>query len=376
VARRLDGCVRTVDTAARLGGDEFALLILSSESELQSIEIAERVMSELALTLPLEGRELVIRTSVGITFSGRGGESFADADEMLRDADTAMYMAKQQGKGTYQIFEPEMQAQALARLELKADLERALENGEFTLRYQPIYDLARAEIAGMEALVRWEHPLRGLLMPLDFIPLAEDTGVVLPLGRHVLNEACRKAAVMQQACPRDPPLWISVNVSARQLQSPHFIDEVRSVIEETQIAPGSLILELTETVMMHDVDTSIMRMDALRALGVRLAIDDFGTGYSSLNYIRQFPFDVMKIDRSFLADPNPQVIELTAAIVDLARIFKLQAVAEGIETVGQLAHLQGMNCEFGQGFHFAKPLSGEEIMAMAMQQMRLQSAAE
>jgi len=268
-----------------------------------------------------------------------------------------------------------MHAKALARLELKADLQRALDGGEFTLRYQPIMDLTRGDMAGMEALMRWEHPVRGTVAPLDFVPLLEDTGLIVPVGRHILRQACAWAAQMQGACPRAPVLSMAVNVSACQLQRPEFIDEVREALQESEILPSSLTLELTESVMMQDMELSLLRLKALRALGVKLAIDDFGTGYSSLNYIRQLPVDILKIDRSFLADPNPEVAELTEAIVQLARIFKLKAVAEGIENHGQLARLQGINCDFGQGFHFAKPLLGEEILEMAVSQVGARARA-
>ena len=365
VARRLDDCMRTVDTAARLGGDEFGLLIQSSETELQAVEIAERVMSQVSGAMTIEGVAIVTGASIGIAFSGTGTQALTDADQLLRNADAAMYMAKQRGKSNYQIFEPEMQAQALARLELKSDLQRALDDGEFTLRYQPVVDIDHNKIAGVEALVRWEHPVRGLVPPLEFIPLAEDTGMILPLGRAILNEACNKMAELQNECDPDGSLWISVNVSARQLQSANFVEDVRAALDGSGIAPNSLVLELTESVMIQDVELSIMRLEALRALGVRLAIDDFGTGYSSLNYIRQFPLDILKIDRTFLADPNPKVMQMTAAIVDLARIFKLQAVAEGIETSAHLEQVQRMKCEFGQGFHFAEPLTGDELIELA-----------
>ncbi len=368
VGRRLEECMRPIDTAARLGGDEFAVLINDSESEMSSIEIAQRVMSALAVALPLEDRHVTVGTSIGIAFSDKQMMSCRDADELLRNADAAMYMAKESGKGDYQVFQPEMHEQALARLELKTDLQRAMEAGEFTLRYQPIMDLTKGDMACMEALVRWEHPTHGTLAPLDFIPLVENTGLIVPLGRHILSEACKWAAHMQKECPRDPPLSMAVNVSAFQLQRPEFVEEVAQVLKESAIPPQSLILELTESVMMRDMDVSIMRMDALRLLGVRLAIDDFGTGYSSLNYLRRFPVDILKIDRSFLADPSPEVSELTATVVQLARIFKLQAVAEGIENPMQLERLKDTNCDFGQGFHFAKPLTGPEILKMATQQ--------
>jgi diguanylate cyclase len=368
LGRRLEDCMRPVDTAARLGGDEFAILIHDAESELQSVEIAHRVMDRLEGPIALPSRDVTLATSIGIAFSDQNMISSRDAEELLRNADAAMYMAKENGKGHYQIFQPEMHTKALARLELKTDLQRALDCGEFTLRYQPIMDLTRGDMAGMEALVRWEHPTRGTVLPLEFVSLLEDTGLIVPVGRHVLREACAWAAHMQRECPREPPLSMAVNVSAHQLQRPEFIEEVRSALRETEIVPSSLTLELTESVMMQDMELSLMRLNGLRALGVKLAIDDFGTGYSSLNYIRQFPVDILKIDRSFLSDPNPETAELTAAIVALARIFKLKAVAEGIENPSQLELLRDMNCDFGQGFHFAKPLHGQEILQMASAQ--------
>jgi EAL domain-containing protein (putative c-di-GMP-specific phosphodiesterase class I) len=325
-------------------------------------------MDALAVTLPLDGRQITITTSIGIAFSDKSGSSGRDGEELLADADAAMYMAKQSGNGGYQVFQPDMHAQALARLELKSDLQRAMDAHEFTLRYQPIIDLSRGDMAGMEALARWEHPTLGTVSPADFIPLLEATGLIVSLGHQLLREACQHAVLLQRECPRDPPLSISVNVSAFQLQRPEFIDEVRGVLGETEIAPSSLILELTESVMMRDMDVSILRMNALRSLGVRLAIDDFGTGYSSLMYLRRLPVDVLKIDRSFLADQSPEATLLIAAVVQLARIFKLQAVVEGIEDATYLERLKGASCDFGQGFYFAKPLSGDEVMAIAAQQ--------
>jgi diguanylate cyclase (GGDEF)-like protein/PAS domain S-box-containing protein len=365
VGRRLEDCMRPVDTAARLGGDEFAILVRDTESELHSIEIAQRVMSALKAVIPLEGRDITLAVSVGIAFSDQSMVGVRDADELLRNADAAMYMAKESGKDNYQLFNPEIHARAMARLELKAELQRALDAEEFVLRYQPIMDLERGDMAGMEALARWEHPERGILAPDEFVPLLDETGLIVQVGRHILLEACAWAARMQRECPREPPLSMAVNVSARQLQRPEFIAEVADALERTSIVPSSLTLELTESVMMQDMEVSLMRLEALRGLGVKLAIDDFGTGYSSLNYVRELPVDILKIDRSFLADTNPQVEQMTASIVELARIFNLKAVAEGVENVEQLARLEGMNCDFGQGFHFAKPLSAEDILAMA-----------
>ncbi len=364
IGRRLEDCMRPVDTAARLGGDEFAILIRDSESELHSVEIAQRVMSAVSAPVTLEGREVGVAVSVGIAFSDQSMISGRDAEALLRNADAAMYMAKESGKGNYQLFNPEMHLRAMVRLELKSELQRALENGEFTLRYQPIMDLARGDMAGMEALARWEHPEKGLLPPADFVPLLEETGLIVGVGHHILAEACAWAAHMQRECPREPPLSMAVNVSARQLQRPEFIAEVAQVLEQSGIVPSSLTLELTESVMMQDMEVSLMRLESLRRLGVKLAIDDFGTGYSSLNYVRELPVDILKIDRSFLADTNPQVAEMTASIVELARIFNLKAVAEGVENVDQLTRLQGMRCDFGQGFHFAKPLPAHEILEL------------
>ena len=366
LARRLDDSMRPADTAARIGGDEFALLLHETESELQSVEIAQRLMAALAQPIALAGRDLALATSVGIAFSDQGMVSPRDADELLRNADAAMYMAKESGKNQHRIFAPEMHAKALARLELKTDLQRALDEGEFTLRYQPIMDLHRGDMAGMEALLRWEHPERGTVAPLEFVPLLEETGLIVPVGQLVLEEACEWAARMQRECPREPPLSMAVNVSVAQLQRDELVEDVRMTMERSGIVPSSLTLELTESVMMDDMELSLLRLNALRELGVKLAIDDFGTGYSSLNYVRQFPVDILKIDRSFLADRNPEVTELTAAIVQVARIFNLKAVAEGIESSGQLEQLEGISCDFGQGFHFARPLTGQEVLAMAL----------
>ena len=371
VGLRLESCLRPTDTAARLGGDEFAILINDSESEASAIEVTQRLLSALSAAVSLDDREVSVGMSIGIAYSDSERLACRDADELLRNADAAMYMAKESGKNDYQVYEPEMHAKALARLELKSDLQRAVDAGEFTLRYQPIVDLARGEMTCMEALVRWEHPTRGTVAPLDFIPLVESTGLIVPLGRHILDEACSWAAHMQRECPRDPPLSVAVNVSAFQVERREFIEEVREVLQSTGIPPSSLILELTESVMMRDMDLSTMHMNSLRELGVRLAIDDFGTGYSSLNYLRRFPVDILKIDRSFLADPNPEVCELTATVVRLAQIFKLQAVAEGIENVGQLTRIEDTNCEYGQGFHFSEPLAREEILTLALEQSRL-----
>jgi EAL domain-containing protein (putative c-di-GMP-specific phosphodiesterase class I) len=290
----------------------------------------------------------------------------ATADELLRNADLAMYLAKAQGKGCYQAFAPEMHESVLRRLELNASLERAIEHEEFDLHFQPIVRLDTGEITSLEALVRWHHPKRGLVPPAEFIPLAEETGLIVPIGSWVLRNACRTAAVLQQRNAPTAAPSIAVNLSVRQLQRPEIVDEVRQALADAGLEPGKLVLEITESVMMQDVDLSVERMHALKDLGVRLAVDDFGTGYSSLNSIRSFPIDIVKIDKSFIAGINTdeEVAALTSAIIGLAKILQLRPIAEGIEDVSQLERLRELKCELGQGYAFARPLPLSELEAL------------
>jgi EAL domain-containing protein (putative c-di-GMP-specific phosphodiesterase class I) len=269
-----------------------------------------------------------------------------------------MYMAKEGGKGRYRVFEPAMHDTALKRLELKADLQRAVDNSEFVLHYQPVIELQSGAIEGFEALLRWQHPQRGMVPPLDFIPLAEETGLIVPIGKWVLSEAAMRARELQARFPSTPPLHMAVNLSARQLQRPELVHDVAEILMETGLDPRNLVLEITESVMMEDMELSIQRLAELKELGVRLAVDDFGTGYSSLNYIRRFPVDILKVDKSFVDGVNEGGEEsaLTAAIIELAAILKLRPVAEGIERADQLERLLDLKCDLGQGFYFAKPL--------------------
>jgi diguanylate cyclase (GGDEF)-like protein/PAS domain S-box-containing protein len=363
VGRRVGGCVRDADTAARLGGDEFAIL-LEDADHAQAAEIAERVLKSLEAPMHVEGKEVFVRASIGIAVGDEDCKGAAGTEELLRNADVAMYMAKSQGKGRYQVFEPEMHSNVVKRLELKADLQRALEKSEFVLQYQPVVVLATGGISGVEALVRWRHPERGIVPPLDFIPLAEETGLIVGIGGWVLREACRQGVELQRRFPKDPALSMSVNLSARQLQHAELISEVRSALRASGLPPASLVLEITETAMMQDADMAILRLNELKEIGVRLAIDDFGTGYSSLNYLRSFPVDIVKIDRSFVMeiDRGGDQSVLTAGIVELAGSLRLRAVAEGIETAEQLEQLLAMGCEFGQGFYFARPLDLDALM--------------
>ncbi|MGA9162430.1 MAG: EAL domain-containing protein [Actinomycetota bacterium] len=358
VGERLKNSLRQADTAARLGGDEFAILLEDGGDGVDAAEVAARILSSLEGPFHLEGKEVFVRASIGIATADARTGGPEGAEELLRNADVAMYMAKEAGKGRYQVFEPAMHDTALQRLELKADLQRAVDNAEFVVHYQPVIELSTGRIEGLEALVRWQHPARGLIAPLDFIPLAEETGLIVALGRWVLQEACTQARRLQQRYVMDPPLHMAVNLSARQLQRLEIVGEIAETLMQTQLEPSSLVLEITESVMMQDMDLSIQRLAELKELGVRLAVDDFGTGYSSLNYIRRFPVDILKVDKSFVDGVNEGGEEsaLTAAIIELAGILRLRPVAEGIERADQLEKLLALRCDLGQGFYFAKPL--------------------
>ncbi len=362
VAERVQGCLRAVDTVARLGGDEFVILLEDVTAEGEATEVTGRIFDALGPPFELDGKEIIVRASVGIAVSDAQRHR-TDGDALLRDADTAMYVAKAHGKGRFEVFEPSMQVALLDRLELLADLQHAVDAGEFVLQYQPMISLASGQLFGVEALVRWHHPRRGIIAPSSFISLAEDSGTIIPLGRWVLEEACQQAAAWERAYPAATAWTMSVNVSARQLQHPGFADEVAHALEQSGLRPQRLILEITESVMMQDVTMMMGRLHELKALGVRLAIDDFGTGYSSLSYLRQFPFDLLKIDKSFIDDVAsvPQQKELTRAIIELGKTLDLEMVAEGIESNEQLVRLQTLDCDLGQGFYFARPLDHQSI---------------
>jgi diguanylate cyclase (GGDEF)-like protein/PAS domain S-box-containing protein len=359
VGERLKNCLRTADTGARLGGDEFAILLEDADDGVGAAEVAARILAELEAPFSIEDKEVFIRASMGIASGvpspGSGPEG---AEELLRNADVAMYMAKEAGKGRYQVFEPAMHDTALQRLELKADLQRAVDSMEFALHYQPVMELQSGEIQGLEALVRWQHPTRGVIQPLDFVPLAEETGLIVPIERWVLREACLQMKALEESYPTSPPIHLAVNLSARQLQRPEIVDDIALTLADTGLAPSSLVIEITESVMMQDMELSIQRLSELKELGVQLAVDDFGVGYSSLNYIRRFPIDILKVDKSFIdgVAGGGEESALTAAIIELAAILGLRPVAEGIERADQLEKLLSLNCELGQGFYFAEPM--------------------
>jgi diguanylate cyclase (GGDEF)-like protein/PAS domain S-box-containing protein len=359
-AARLRDCLRPADTPARFGGDEFAILLEDSD-ETSHIDIANRIMKAFDPPFALDDKEVFVHASIGIATSTAADFALLNGpDALLRNADTAMYIAKERGKARFEVFRPEMHEAATRRLELKADMQRALDHDEFELQYQPVIELSSGDICGFEALIRWNHPTRGVVAPLDFVPLAEETGLIVPIGNWVLRKACQFAAQLQADFPDDPPRHVAVNLSARQLQHPDVVATVRAVLTETALTPRSLILEITESAMMAEMEIAIARLNEFKALGVQLAIDDFGTGYSSLNYVREFPVDILKIDKSFidgLVNESPSS-SLVATVLELARVLELKAVAEGVEGSDQLAHLQALHCDFGQGFLFAKPLNG------------------
>jgi len=377
VGDRIRETLRGPDTAARLGGDEFAVLLEDGGDGIQAADVAERLIGALVDPFHLESKEVFVRASIGIAVVEADDAPVDGVESLMRNADVAMYMAKEKGKNRYQMFEPAMHETALKRLELKADLQRALEHGEFILQYQPVIELDTGRVSGVEALIRWIHPERGLVPPLDFIPLAEETGLIVPIGRWVLEEACRYAAGLHERFPSDPPLHMAVNLSAKQLARAEIVPDIRGILEASGLTPHALILEITESVMMADMELSIVRLRELKELGVQIAIDDFGTGYSSLNYVRRFPVDILKVDKSFIdgVSEDGESSALTAAVIELAGILSLKPVAEGIERLDQLQRLLELHCALGQGYYFAKPLTDTDLETMLAERLTMESEA-
>ncbi len=365
VADRLRACLRVTDTAARFGGDEFAVVLEDLGHQEQAVTIARRIIEVLQAPFVVHGKEVFVNGSIGITFNSTSG---ASGEDLMRSADLAMYQAKKNGKARYEIFEPAMQARLVRTLDLETHLRRAVERDEFVLHYQPIVELANGRINGVEALVRWRHPDRGVVPPLKFVPLAEETGLIVPIGLWVLHEACRRAGGWNADRRGQPPLTMSVNLSARQLQQPDLPGVVAQILLETGLDPACLVLEITESLLLHDTDATMTRLQQLKALGLRMAIDDFGTGYSSLAYLRRFPIDIIKIDKSFVEEiaDGPDASALARAIVQLGQTLRLVTVAEGIEAADQLAELRSSGCQLGQGYYFAKPLERDELETLLL----------
>jgi diguanylate cyclase (GGDEF)-like protein len=366
VGERLRNGLRPTDTAARLGGDEFAILIEDVTDNGDVLGVATRLIAELQLPFPPADREIVIGASVGIAFDSPG----VTADELLRNADLAMYSAKRRGKGRYEIYESEMHAAVVDRVALEADLRRGLARGELVVYYQPVISLATGRTAGVEALVRWQHPERGLLMPDAFISVAEETGLIRELGRQVLMTACADTRRWQRAHPDRWPISVSVNVSPKQLQDDWLLGQVSQALDRAGLSAASLVLEITETALMEDTEATIGRLHALKALGLRLAVDDFGTGYSSLGRLEHFPIDILKIDRAFISAIDRTDAErapLAQAILALAQALQLDAVAEGVETQAQADALKAFGCRHAQGYFFARPMTADAVDAFVQQ---------
>jgi diguanylate cyclase (GGDEF)-like protein/PAS domain S-box-containing protein len=360
IARRLETCLRPGDTVARLGGDEFTILLEDVTDAREVTAIAQRIQKELALPFNLGGHEVFTTASIGIAPSTTGYER---PDDILRDADTAMYRAKSLGKSRYEIFDKEMHTHAVNLLNLETDLRRALDRREFTVYYQPIVSLETGAVLGFEALLRWRHPAHGFISPAEFIPVAEETGLILPIGRWALEEACRQMREWQSQFPRAAEMYVSVNLSGRQFANPELCEQIAEALETTGLKPGSLKLEVTESVVMENIEKTIEMLRQLRALGVESSIDDFGTGYSSLSYLHHFPSTTLKIDRSFIsrmggADEKGEIVR---TILVLARNLGMRVVAEGIETEAQLAQLQALSCDYGQGYLFSKAVNAAAI---------------
>ena len=361
-AQRLQSCLRSCDTLARLGGDEFAILLEPVQSISDAIAVAERIQQDLSVPLPLNGYEIFTTASIGIASSTIGYER---PEDLLRDADTAMYCAKEQGKACYALFDTDMYKQTVTRLQLETDLRWAIERQELCVYYQAIMLLETGQITGFEALVRWQHPTRGLISPAEFIPVAEETGLIVPLGQWVLQTSCQQLCQWQAQFPA-LPLTMSVNLSSKQLSQPTLVQQIDQILQQTGLAPKWLNLELTESGIMQNAVSAAKLLAQLKLRKIQVSIDDFGTGYSSLSRLHQFPIDTLKIDRSFVNQINQtgENIEMVEAIIALAHSLGMDVVAEGIETAEQLTQLKQLQCEYGQGYLFSKPLNWRAAAAL------------
>ena len=359
VAERLRTCLRRVDTIARIGGDEFTVLLEEVGSAGDASLVADRIIEAFRASFRIESQEIFVGTSIGIALGAP--DQGTTAQGLLRNADIAMYRAKANGRACFEVFKSSMRETVRGRLKMEAELRRALDRGELRLHYQPQVDLRSHRIVGLEALVRWEHPERGLVPPGSFIPMAEETGLILPIGRWVLETACRQAAVWRADSEIGLELVMAVNLSPRQFRHPRLVAEVGQVLAESGLDAAGLEIEITEGTAMGDADATVKTLEHLKGIGIRLAIDDFGTGYSSLSYLKRFPIDVLKVDRSFVAGlpANRGDAAIVRAVVGLTRALGLKAVAEGVETQDQLAELRGLGCDQGQGYFFGRPTATE-----------------
>ena len=365
-AQRLNSCVTPQNTLARLGGDEFTILLEQINKPHDAIVVAEAILEKFATPFEISNRSLIITTSIGIVI---GTEEYRQEIDLLRDADTALYRAKELGKGRYEIFNQEMYVQAMHRLELENELREGISQWQLVLYYQPIIALHDGKLSGFEALVRWQHPRRGFIAPSEFISLAEETGLIIPLGKWVMYEACSQLKIWQNKLPEANSLTMSINVTGDELRHPDFLSSIDYIIAETQVNSHCLKLEMTESMLIENSQQIITVLKAIKSRKIQLSIDDFGTGYSSLSYLPQFPVDNLKIDRSFIniMNINQQNTEIVKTIVTLAQALNMEVIAEGIETEEQLQSLQALGVEFGQGFLFAKPLTSESAQKLLLQ---------
>jgi diguanylate cyclase (GGDEF)-like protein len=377
VANLLQKCLRDSDIVARLGGDEFVILLDGVQELQDALQIGERIQEQLKLPLNLEGQSIFTSASIGIVLSSTEYENSSD---LLRDADIAMYRAKEKGKACYEVFNQAMYFETLKLIELENSLRLALDRGEFVLHYQPIIALDNSELVGFEALIRWQHPTRGFISPVEFIPIAEDTGLILAIGEWLLKEACQQLRTWQKqfaSIPQISSLKMSVNLASQELQEPQFIQKLDKILQETGLDGNCLRLEITESVLIEPEGGIQDTLQQIRKRNIKLSIDDFGTGYSSLSYLRRFPIDNLKIDRSFIERMNSdsENFEIVRTIITLAKTLGMDSISEGVETPQQLSQLKTLGCEFGQGFLFAKPLSALAVESMLLRNPRFLSSA-
>jgi len=369
-AERLERTLRPVDTLARFGGDEFAILLSGMSDATDAVRVAQRIQDELSQPFVLDKNSAFATASIGIALSSSG---YDRADDILRDADIAMYRAKENGKARYEVFDHGMHARAVSRLQLESDLRQAIEQKEFCVYYQPIVSLQTGRLAGFEALVRWNHPRRGLVSPADFIPVAEETGLIVPIGEWVLNEACARVRQWQIDSPSHRSLSLSVNLSARQVAQPDLLNRIKEALDNSKLNPHCLKLEITESVVMENAEAAAQMFKQLRSLGVQLSIDDFGTGYSSLSYLHRFPLNYLKIDRSFVTRLTTDDNAIVRTISTLARNLGMEVIAEGIETEEQFQQLKMLGCEYGQGYLFSRPVANEAVAHLLAQDSKRDS---
>jgi diguanylate cyclase (GGDEF)-like protein len=370
VGRKLIDCVRPGDTVARLGGDEFAILLENIGELAHAVDVAERVKRILSTPITVKGNDIFTSLSIGIAM---GTERYERPEQALRDADIAMYEAKGRGNASYEVFDTKMHANILDRMQLETDLRGAVDRKEFILYYQPIIDLKTQRVTGFEALVRWNHPKRGLIYPLEFIPLAEETGLINHIGDWILHEACRELKRLQIRNPMQPPLTMSINISIKQFAQQDLVSKLSEFLAETEVDPRTLALEITESMIMANIDAAAETMNRLREMGMQLHIDDFGTGHSSLSYLHRFPVNALKIDRSFISKLTTDGAnkEIITSIISLAKNLHVDVIAEGVEMDHQLSNIKELNCGYCQGFLIARPMAEDAIDAWIHEQQQL-----